>query len=157
MQLNEYGPGQGVDQKEDVIKAIGRVLILQVVDGKYRAPVVTLNNNEIGSVYTVVEKHLRQEYLVASEKFWKIIRNDQNLETWRPRVHGTQLKALLNCRLPEPEQDQEFQQVAAVVASLQHAFKADCQPETFVSDLRKFIAAVEIWWDNRNSRRSDGE
>jgi hypothetical protein len=92
---------QGGSQRDEVFRLLGRAVILQVIDGKYRAPVVTLQNNEIGTVYSsVIEKHLRNEFLVGSEKFWKLVRADQSLETWRPRVHGTQLKALLNSRLP---------------------------------------------------------
>jgi hypothetical protein len=33
----------------------------------------------------------------------------------------------------------------------------DTSPQRFVSDLRKFIAGVEVWWDNRNSRRPAGD
>lgn len=51
----------------------------------------------------------------------QIIRTDQNLDTWRPRVHGTQLKALLNCRLPElPE---EYTNVEKTVIQLKHALR----------------------------------
>lgn len=57
----------------------------------------------------------------------QIIRTDQNLDTWRPRVHGTQLKALLNCRLPEhPE---EFAKVESVVSSIKFALRVSSSEE----------------------------
>lgn len=141
------------DHKEDLHKHLGRILLVPVVDGKYKSPVITLNHNEVGSVYTVVEKHFRQEFLLGADKFWKIARTDQNLETWRPRVHGVQLKALLNVRLPES--DEEFQTVETSLGNLTYALKPESSPDQFVLDLKNHVAAVEIWWDNRN-RRPDG-
>eukprot|EP00197_Chlamydomonas_leiostraca_P002376 CAMPEP_0202859646 /NCGR_PEP_ID=MMETSP1391-20130828/1669_1 /ASSEMBLY_ACC=CAM_ASM_000867 /TAXON_ID=1034604 /ORGANISM="Chlamydomonas leiostraca, Strain SAG 11-49" /LENGTH=524 /DNA_ID=CAMNT_0049538697 /DNA_START=123 /DNA_END=1697 /DNA_ORIENTATION=- len=142
--------GHSLD-KEEVLKQLGRVLVLPVIDGKYRTPVVTLHNNDTSNLYSLVERQLRQDFQPGAEKWWKIIRTDQNLDTWRPRVHGTQLKALLNCRLPElPE---EYANVEKTVAQLKFALRPDTSPEKFVSELRKFIAGVEVWWDNRNSRR----
>lgn len=149
--MNSGGSKGGGDMKEEVLRMLGRTIILQVVDGKYRAPVMTLHNGEIGSLYNyVVEKHLRTEYLPGAEKFWKVVRTDQNLETWRPRVQGTQLKALLNARLPETEE--EFDAVEAAVAGMQHVLRPDSSPKAFAADLRKFIANVEVWWDNRNKK-----
>ncbi len=51
----------------------------------------------------------------------QIVRLDQHLDTWRPRVHGTQLKALLNCRLPE--QPEEFAAAEQAVASVKWALR----------------------------------
>lgn len=141
------------DHKEEVHKHLGRILLVPVQDGKYKSPVITLNHNEIGSVYTVIEKHFRQEFLLGADKFWKIVRTDQNLETWRPRVHGVQLKALLNVRLPESEE--EFQAVETALANLSYAIKPESNLDQLVTELRNHVGAVEVWWDNRN-RRPDG-
>ena len=51
----------------------------------------------------------------------QIVRADQSLDTWRPRVHGTQLKALLNCRLPE--QPEEYAAVESEISSIRSALR----------------------------------
>lgn len=139
------------DSKEEVLRFLGRCLVLPVVDGRYKTPVVTLHNSDTSNLYSLLEKQLRTEYLVGAEKFWKIVRLDQHLDTWRPRVHGTQLKALLNCRLPE--QPEEYVAAEKAVASIKWALRPDTSPENFIAELRKFVAGVEVWWDHRNSRR----
>jgi hypothetical protein len=52
---------------------------------------------------------------------FQIVRVDQRLDTWRPRVHGTQLKALLNTRLPEHEE--EFEAVEQAVSAVCYALR----------------------------------
>ena len=51
MQSASEGPSgsaraYGGESKEEVHRALGRSIILPVIDGKYRAPVVTLQNGE---------------------------------------------------------------------------------------------------------------
>lgn len=52
------------------------------------------------------------------------------VETWRPRVQGTQLKALAGARLPETEA--EFENISGVVQSLQDCLKSESSPELFM-------------------------
>eukprot|EP00199_Chlamydomonas_sp_CCMP681_P000744 CAMPEP_0119104806 /NCGR_PEP_ID=MMETSP1180-20130426/2926_1 /TAXON_ID=3052 ORGANISM="Chlamydomonas cf sp, Strain CCMP681" /NCGR_SAMPLE_ID=MMETSP1180 /ASSEMBLY_ACC=CAM_ASM_000741 /LENGTH=502 /DNA_ID=CAMNT_0007089655 /DNA_START=10 /DNA_END=1518 /DNA_ORIENTATION=- len=144
------------DSKDEVLRWLGRYLVLPVPDGRYRAPIITLSQAESGSnLYSLLERLLRIEYLVGAEKFFKIVRLDQHLDTWRPRVHGTQLKALLNTRLPEHQE--EYAAVEQAVSAVCFALRSDVTPEIFVIELRKFVAGVEVWWDGRNSRRPQGE
>lgn len=76
------------------------------------------------------------------------------VETWRPRVQGTQLKALAGARLPETEP--EFQSILRVVTSLQDCLKEDSSPDAFMQDLRITVSQIQAWWENR-IRRPDGE
>lgn len=147
------GNRQGSEQREEVQKALGRALVVRC-DGNYKAPVITLNTDGgAANVYPVIEKHFRPESLFGPEKFWKLVRTDLAIETWRPRVHGVQLKALSNVRLPET--DEEFEYVETAVAQLDRFLRPESTPQLFVSDLRARIASIENWWDNRN-KRPDG-
>ncbi|KAF5840007.1 hypothetical protein DUNSADRAFT_18044 [Dunaliella salina] len=155
----EFRPNLGprlcsLENKEDVLRVVGRCLVLPLPvgsEGKYRTPVVTLHNTEASNLYSLLERTLRPEFCVGGERFWKIIRADQNLDTWRPRVHGTQLKALTNCRLPElPE---EYAAVEREISSIQSVLRPEVSPQMFVAELRSFVAGVEVWWEGRNARR----
>lgn len=59
----------------------------------------THSTNPLG--YLTTRAHTHTHYTHTPQ----VVRTDQNLDTWRPRVHGTQLKALLNCRLPEAPEE----------------------------------------------------
>jgi hypothetical protein len=76
------------------------------------------------------------------------------VETWRPRVQGAQLKALAGARLPESEA--EFAAISRVVSSLQDCLKPESSAELFMQELRITISQIQAWWENRN-RRPDGE
>jgi hypothetical protein len=76
------------------------------------------------------------------------------VETWRPRVQGAQLKALAGARLPESEP--EFAAISRVVSSLQDCLKPESSAELFMQELRITISQIQAWWENRN-RRPDGE
>jgi hypothetical protein len=76
------------------------------------------------------------------------------VETWRPRVQGVQLKALAGARLPESEP--EFAAISRVVSSLQDCLKPESSAELFMQELRITISQIQAWWENRN-RRPDGE
>lgn len=52
------------------------------------------------------------------------------VETWRPRVQGTQLKALAGARLPETEA--EFENILRVAQSLQDCLKLESSPQLFM-------------------------
>jgi hypothetical protein len=66
--------GRPSDSKEEVLKLLGRALVLPVVDGRYKTPVVTLHNSDTSNLYSLIERQLRGEYLVGAEKFWKVRR-----------------------------------------------------------------------------------
>lgn len=57
----------------------------------------SLSAGERTNVYGVLEKHFRETALPPSERFWRVVRGHWTpaLETWRPRVNGTQLKVRL--------------------------------------------------------------
>lgn len=63
-----------IDSKDDVLKVLGRCLVLPVgPDGKYRTPVVTLHTSDTANLYSsLIERQLRQEYLLGAEKWWKV-------------------------------------------------------------------------------------
>lgn len=62
-------------------------------EAEIKRPVVLLSN-ERTNVYGVLEKHFRETALPPSERFWRAVRGQWSpaFETWRPRVHGVQLK-----------------------------------------------------------------
>lgn len=63
-----------VDQKEELYKILGKVLVVPAVDGNFKGkPVMTLSDGEQPTLWSVIEKHVRQEYLIGAEKFWKVI------------------------------------------------------------------------------------
>lgn len=71
---NLLGGRPFLDNKEDVLRIVGRCLILPVgLEGKYRTPVVTLQSStEASNLYSLLERTLRSEFLVGAEKFWKV-------------------------------------------------------------------------------------
>eukprot|EP00878_Enallax_costatus_P012103 GHUV01012636.1.p2 GENE.GHUV01012636.1~~GHUV01012636.1.p2 ORF type:complete len:322 (+),score=99.10 GHUV01012636.1:553-1518(+) len=140
-------------RKDEVQRVLGQCLVIKCdANGPYLAPVVTLGGEE-SNIYTLVEKHFRDEYLVGGEKFWRVVRADLEVETWRPRVQGTQLKALAGARLPETEA--EFDNISRVLQSLQDCLKPESSPQLYMKDLRTTIHQIQAWWENRN-RRPDG-
>ncbi len=83
-------------------------------------------NDEAEHCQGVLAKHTTQvlTYLLCPAlpaSHSQIIKTDQQLDTWRPRVHGTQLKALQNCRLPE--QPEEFAAAEQAIASVKFALR----------------------------------
>ncbi|KAK9815752.1 hypothetical protein WJX72_008966 [[Myrmecia] bisecta] len=97
-----------------------------------------------------------EEATVPSERFWRLTKLMFNpiLQTWRPRVHGTQLKAVQGARLPATEQ--EWQAVKAVIDSLQPWLKPDTTADAFLQDLKALEAQCRGWWESRNSVRGAG-
>lgn len=143
-----------VSRKEEVQKLIGQALVLKCdPNSPYLAPIVIMNAEE-NNVYGLLEKHFRPEFLLGAERFWKVVRNDMNIDTWRPRVQGQQLKALVGARLPESEE--EMQHLEAVLHSLQDSLKPDITPAMVMADLRNLIGNIQAWWENRN-KRPDGK
>ena len=137
-------------EKDDVAKRFAGALVIRT-DGAIRAPVVTLQG-EKANQYNVIEKHLRPEAVVGAERFWKLIRAmyNPNLDTWRPRVNGVQLKALQGARLPET--DQEWHCVKVVLDTIVDWIREDSSPEAFLQELKELVAYCESWWDNRTKR-----
>lgn len=139
--------------KEEVQRLLSQVLVIHCeVNAQYAAPVIIMSQEE-SNIYTVLERHLRRDYLVGAEKFWRLVRAELGVDTWRPRVQGTQLKALQGARLPEYET--EFQEIQRVVSSLQDCIRAESSPEALMQDLRLTISQIQAWWENRN-KRPDG-
>ena len=137
-------------EKDEIAKRFAGALIIRT-DGAIRAPVVTLQG-EKANLYSVIEKHLRPEVVVGAERFWKLIRAmyNPNLDTWRPRVNGVQLKALQGARLPET--DQEWHCVKVVLDTIADWIREDSSPEAFLQELKELVAYCESWWDNRTKR-----
>lgn len=78
--------GHNLD-KEEVLKQLGRVLVLPVIDGKYRTPVVTLHNNDTSNLYSLVERQLRPDFHPGAEKWWKVsLKTRSSLHT--PEMYG---------------------------------------------------------------------
>ena len=79
------------------------------------------------------------------------MRADQGLETWRPRVHGSQLKAIAGARLPETPV--ELQRVREAFELHRACLRPGSTPDAVVAELTRFTASVEAWWDMRNKRQ----
>lgn len=137
-------------EKDEIAKRFAGALIIRT-DGPIRAPVVTLQG-EKANLYNVIEKHLRPEVVVGAERFWKLIRSmyNPNLDTWRPRVNGVQLKALQGARLPET--DQEWHCVKVILETIVDWIREDSSPEAFLQELKELVSYCESWWDNRTKR-----
>ena len=143
-----------VARKEEVQKLLGQCLVLKCdPNGPYLAPIVVMSADE-NNIYSWLENHLKPEYLMGAERFWKLVRADMAIDTWRPRVQGAQLKALVGARLPET--NEELAQVEATIRSLQDCLKQETSPESMMGELRQIIYQIQTWWENRN-RRPDGE
>jgi hypothetical protein len=143
-----------VSRKEEVHRLFGQRLVIKCdPNSSYSAPVVILASEE-ANIYNVIERHFKPGYLLGVDKFWKLVRSDMGLDTWRPRVQGSQLKALLGARLPE--QQQEFSAIEEVAKSLQDCLKQDSSLQHFMADLHTTVAQIQTWWENRN-KRPDGE
>jgi hypothetical protein len=50
------------EQKEDFQRKLGEVLVIRAMDGRMRAPIITLHADP-ANVFQVIEKHVRHEYL----------------------------------------------------------------------------------------------
>jgi len=141
-------------RKEEVQRLLCQVLVIPCeLSAQYAAPVIIMSQED-SNIYTVLERHLKRDYLMGAEKFWRLVRAELGVDTWRPRVQGTQLKALQGARLPELEQ--EFQEMQRMVTSLQECIMSDSSPEALIQDLRLTIKQIQNWWEQRN-RRPDGE
>lgn len=66
-------------RRSEVQRVLGQCLVLKCdVNGPYMAPVVTLSGEE-SNIYTLVEKHFKDEFLTGGEKFWRVIRGDMEV------------------------------------------------------------------------------
>lgn len=141
-------------RREEVQRLFCSILVIRCESNtQYAAPVIVMSQED-SNIYAVLERHLKREYLLGAEKFWRLVRAELGVDTWRPRVQGAQLKALLGARLPEYEQ--EFQEIQRVVDSLQDCILPESSPEALMQDLRTTISQIQAWWENRN-KKSDGE
>lgn len=139
-----------VGRREEVQRLLGMALVYKCdPSGPYQAPVIVLAQEE-NNVYNLIERFVRPEYLNGAERFWKLIRGDLGVETWRPRVQGAQLKALQGARLAETEQ--ELAQLDQVIHSIGDCLKPDVTPALVAAEARAFIRLAQVWWDNRNKR-----
>lgn len=133
-----------------VPRILGECLLLPAADANYKAPVLVLSG-EVPTVYSVIEKHFSQEVLSGKEeKFWRTIKAENSLETWRPRIQGQQLRALQNVRLPDTPD--EYERVRTAVSGLQQYLKPGSTVEAFMEELQQLVGMVETWWENRNKR-----
>lgn len=140
-------------RRDEVQRLFCSVLVVRWdLNTPYAAPVIIMSQ-EGSNIYQVLERHLRRDYLVGAEKFWRLVRAELGVDTWRPRVQGAQLKALQSARLPESEQ--EFQQIQLVVEGLQDCLLPESSTDALMSDLRTTISQIQAWWETRN-KRPDG-
>lgn len=66
-------------RKDEVQRVLGQSLVLKCEpNGPYLAPVVTLGGEE-SNIYTLVERHFKDEYLMGGEKFWRLVRADMQV------------------------------------------------------------------------------
>lgn len=141
-------------RRVEVQRLLTSVLVVRCdASVQYAAPVVIMSQEE-SNIYTVIERHLKREYLLGAEKFWRLVRSELSVDYWRPRVYGAQLKVLQGARLPEFEE--EFQTIQQVVDSLADCLRPDSSPEALMQDLRSTIAGIQQWWGERN-KKPDGE
>jgi hypothetical protein len=141
-------------RREEVQRLLTSVLVVRCdASAQYAAPVVIMSQEE-SNIYTVIERHLKREYLLGAEKFWRLVRSELGVDYWRPRVYGSQLKVLQGARLPEYEE--EFQAIQQVVDGLDDCLRPGSSPEALVQDLRSTIAGIQQWWGERN-KKPDGE
>ena len=80
------------------------------------------------------------------------MRSAHNVDTWRPRVYGVQLKMLQNCRLPLSAG--EWAQVGEAVSSLGPYLQPESTPEALLQDLQHFAYNVSQWWSGRKREGS---
>lgn len=140
-------------RRDEVQRLFCSVLVVRWdLNTPYAAPVIIMSQ-EGSNIYQVLERHLRRDYLVGAEKFWRLVRAELGVDTWRPRVQGAQLKALQSARLPESEQ--EFQNIQLVVEGLQDCLLPESSTDALMSDLRTTISQIQAWWETRN-KRPDG-
>ena len=69
-------------ERDDIQRRLATVLILkQAEGGSVRSPVITLSTEKT-SIYNVVEKHLKPEAVVSTDRWWRLARNEfsPNLE-----------------------------------------------------------------------------
>jgi hypothetical protein len=140
-------------RRDEVQRLFCSVLVVRWdLNTPYAAPVIIMSQ-EGSNIYQVLERHLRRDYLVGAEKFWRLVRAELGVDTWRPRVQGAQLKALQSARLPESEQ--EFQNIQLVVEGLQDCLLPESSTDALMQDLRTTISQIQAWWETRN-KRPDG-
>jgi hypothetical protein len=77
---------------EQVVAAYAKELFIRS-EAEIKRPVVLLSG-ERTNIYGVLEKHMRETALPPAERFWRAVRTQwtPQLDTWRPRVNGVQLK-----------------------------------------------------------------
>jgi hypothetical protein len=136
--------------RDDVQKKLATALVVRCSESaKYKSPVVILAS-EAMNLYPLLEQFFVPEVLAGAERFWKVVRNDMGMETWRPRVNGTQLKALANAHLPETEE--QLAALKAAVVELQPYMRDNTTPDQFMEEYNKFLEKAELWWDGRTRR-----
>uniref|UniRef100_A0A061SFI3 BTB domain-containing protein n=1 Tax=Tetraselmis sp. GSL018 TaxID=582737 RepID=A0A061SFI3_9CHLO len=129
---------------------LGKSLVLKLRDNEIlKAPVIILQGSKRLSIYCVIEQIFRPEYLSGADRFWKVLRASfqPHLETWRPRVHGHQLKALSKVRLATSEE--EWATVANVLQSMRQYLRDNVQPENALDMLKDLKSQVEEIWTER--------
>jgi hypothetical protein len=121
-------------------------------DGSMLAPVI-ITLEEQANIFTVLERHFQPFFLPSCDKFWRDVRNALNVETWRPRAYGEQLRALTCTRLPLHEE--EFQAIARAAATLQDCLVPASSLQALMFDLRTTVKGVTAWWESR-LKKPDG-
>lgn len=139
---------------EEVVAAYASLLFIRS-EAEIRRPVVLLTG-ERTNVYGVLEKHFRETALPPSERFWRTVRTQwtPQLDTWRPRVNGVQLKVLAGARLPESEE--EWAAVRSALLSVRQHLRTDTSVDRLHGELRDFVAMVVDWWHNRKKAENCG-
>lgn len=139
---------------EEVVAAFATKLFIRS-EAEARRPVVLLSG-ERTNVYGVLEKHFRETALPPSERFWRTVRSQwtPNLDTWRPRVNGVQLKVLAGARLPESEE--EWAALRAALTGVRQHLRPDSSVDLIMAELRDFVQMVVSWWENRKKTDNAG-
>lgn len=67
-------------RKDEVQRVLARCLVLKCDPNEpCLAPVVTLSGEE-SNIYTLLERHLKDDFLVGGEKFWRFVRADMQVK-----------------------------------------------------------------------------
>lgn len=140
---------------EDLINLqfIDKLFILTDENEEILAPVVTLQNEPYNIYGLLEQRFIIPEGLPPPDHFFRAARSltDPPLETWRPRVNGVQLKVLQGARLPRHDYEWAALGRALVVSSPQ--FRPGVFPDALLLEIKKFTAAVELWWNDRLSQK----
>lgn len=61
-------------ERDEIQRRLGAVLVLRQPEGNVRSPVITLSTEKT-SIYNVVEKHLKPEAVVGTDRWWRLCRS----------------------------------------------------------------------------------